>query len=73
MKLRPQQNESSTQQQTSDEPIRIWEHPWNAHIRKWDAEKHWENELKRPNPPTPESVNKAKFVDKTYSWKTKNR
>jgi hypothetical protein len=25
--------------------------------------------LKRPNPPTPEAVEKAQFVDKTYVWK----
>ena len=25
--------------------------------------------LKRPNPPTPEAVRKAQFVDKTYKWK----
>jgi len=25
--------------------------------------------LKRPNPPTPEAVAKAQFVDKTYVWK----
>ena len=24
--------------------------------------------LIRPNPPTPEAVEKAKFVDKTYHW-----
>ena len=28
-------------------------------------------ELKRPNPPTPEMVERAKFVDKTYNWKGK--
>jgi hypothetical protein len=25
--------------------------------------------LKKPNPPTPEAVQKAQFVDKTYRWK----
>jgi len=25
--------------------------------------------LKRPNPPTPEAVEQAQFVDKTYHWK----
>ena len=25
--------------------------------------------LKAPNPPTPEAVAKAQFVDKTYVWK----
>ena len=32
-----------------------YEHPWYKH-------------LKKPNPPTPEAVEKAKFVDKTYTW-----
>ena len=64
MKLRPTQD--LTQQQISDK--RIWEHPWNAHMRKWDAEKHWENQLKKPNPPSTEAIEKAKFVDKTYQW-----
>jgi len=27
--------------------------------------------LQRPNPPTPEAVAKAKFVDRTYKWKGK--
>ena len=26
------------------------------------------SELKRPNPPTPEAITKAQFVDKTYKW-----
>ena len=25
----------------------------------------------KPNPPTPEAVERAQFVDKTYVWKTK--
>jgi hypothetical protein len=25
--------------------------------------------FKRPNPPTPEAVEKAQFIDKTYQWK----
>ena len=35
-----------------------YEHPWYKH-------------LKKPNPPTKEQVEKAKFVDKTYQWKPK--
>jgi len=27
------------------------------------------SEFKRPNPPTKEAIEKAKFVDKTYEWK----
>ena len=30
-----------------------------------------EDYLKRPNPPTPEAVKKAQFVDKTYVWSGK--
>jgi len=29
----------------------------------------YDQELKRPNPPTPEAVEKAQFIDKTYQWK----
>jgi len=29
----------------------------------------YETELKRPKPPTPEAVEKAQFIDKTYQWK----
>jgi hypothetical protein len=30
------------------------------------------SELKRPNPPTPEMVKRAQFVDKTYQWRNAN-
>ena len=33
-----------------------YKHPWYDHA------------LIKPNPPTPEAVEKAKFVDKTYQW-----
>ena len=32
-----------------------YEHPWYKYLNK-------------PNPPTQEAVDKAKFVDKTYVW-----
>ena len=32
-----------------------YEHPWYEY-------------LKKPTPPTPEAVEKAKFKDKTYTW-----
>ena len=35
-----------------------FEHPW---YKK-------EAELKAPNPPTKQAIEKAKFVDKTYEW-----
>ena len=46
-------NPNSTQQQTSK-----YVHPWDAYVSK----------LKKPNPPSQESVEKAQFVDKTYHW-----
>ena len=36
-----------------------YEHPWY---------KHKDNKLIRPNPPTKEAIERAKFVDKTYKW-----
>ena len=36
-----------------------YEHPWYKHLDK---------ELKSPNPPTQEAIEKAKFVDKTFHW-----
>ena len=44
-------------QSNSTQP-QIFEHPWYQY-------------LKRPNPPTQEAVERAKFVDKTYVWKGK--
>tara|TARA_R100000458_G_C8109450_1_gene132828 strand:- start:299 stop:490 length:192 start_codon:yes stop_codon:yes gene_type:complete len=35
-----------------------YEHPWYAYLNK-------------PNPPTKEAIEKAKFKDKTYQWKGK--
>ena len=28
----------------------------------------WYKFLKKPNPPTPEAIEKAKFKDKTFTW-----
>ena len=41
-----------------------YEHPWYKHLSK---------ELKSPNPPSKEAIEKAKFVDKTYRWSGDNR
>ena len=41
-----------------------YEHPWYKHLSK---------ELKSPNPPSKEAIEKAKFVDKTYQWSGNNR
>ena len=46
-------NQDSTQQQTSK-----YVHPWDAYVAQ----------LKRPNPPSQQAVEQAKFVDKTYHW-----
>ena len=61
MKLNPK----STQQQISNQ--QIWEHPWNTHMKKWNAEQHWEDKLKKPNQPTTQAIEKAKFKDKTFT------
>jgi hypothetical protein len=28
-----------------------------------------QQQISKPNPPTPEAVAKAQFIDKTYQWK----
>ena len=58
MKLRPKPN--LTQQQTSEEYV----HPWYE---------HYKNKLIKPNPPSKEAIEKAKFVDRTYKWSGDNR
>ena len=45
---------NSLTHQTNSEYV----HPWDAYVAK----------LKKPKPPTPEAVEKAKFKDKTYTW-----
>lgn len=73
MKLK--QNKSSTQQQTFDPwnlrgrlPMTpVWKDPDKSKER-WDRAFNYLAQLKRPNPPTPEAVAKAQFVDKTYRW-----
>ena len=67
MKLNP----NSIQQPISDERLlegRALEHPWNKHMKEWDAEKELEKRIKKPKPPTPEAIEKAKFKDRTYRW-----
>ena len=45
-------NNNSTQPRIFDGG---YEHPWYKYLNK-------------PNPPTQEAIEKAKFVDKTYKW-----
>ena len=51
-----------------------YEHPWYKHtskspIMEWRDER---DRLIKPNPPTKEAIEKAKFVDKTYEWDRTN-
>ena len=45
--------------------IKIPDEPKQA----WDRAFNYLAALVRPNPPTPEMVERAKFIDKTYIWK----
>lgn len=59
MKLRSQQKQSSTRPQI----FKHYEHPWYQHNERLDHKP-----LIKPNPPSSEAVERAKFVDKTYRW-----
>ena len=59
MKLRP----NSTQPQIFDGG---YEHPWYKYESIWRST--GPKLIKKPNPPSQESIEKAKFVDKTYEW-----
>ena len=45
-----------------------YEHPWY----KFNRSEKTKAELIKPNPPSKEAVERARFVDKTYEWKTSN-
>ena len=62
MKLRNHQ--FSTQPQIFER----YKHTWYEHNEKLDKE----NKLIKPNPPSKEAIEKAKFVDKTYEWDRTN-
>ena len=76
MKLRAEPNGNSTPPQISKHEVvhasektrqdiyQHYEHPWY----KFNSTE----QLKKPNPPTKNAVQKAQFVDKTYQWKKKN-
>jgi hypothetical protein len=74
------QNKSSIQPQTFDPwnlrgrlPMTpVWKDPDKAKER-WDRAFNYLAQLKRPNPPKPEDVEKAQFVDKTYRGWTDTR
>ena len=54
-----------------------YEHPWYKHVKHRiaddcpeDMKEHAYNLLlNRPNPPSKEAVERARFIDKTYEWK----
>ena len=45
-----------------------YEHPWY----KFNRSEKTKAELIKPNPPSKEAVERARFVDKTYEWKASN-
>ena len=59
---------SSTQQQIFESPH---EQAMASMFEEWANEDFLVDDLKRPNPPTKEMIERAKFVDKTYVWKQK--
>ena len=46
-------------------------HPWYKNVALVDYYGSEGLQLNRPNPPTKEAIEKAKFVDKTYRWTKK--
>ena len=61
MKLRPRP--SSIQPRIFDGG---YEHPWYTKSLEYYGKNNLE--LYRPNPPSKEAIERAKFVDKTYHW-----
>jgi len=59
------QKKSLTQVQTSEQP---WVDCPDAWPKQFVDVIDYQAKLKRPNPPTPEAVEKAQFIDKTYVW-----
>ena len=57
MKLNP----NSTRPHIFDQ----WKHPWYEYNEKLEIK---DVKLIRPNPPSKEPIERAKFVDKTYHW-----
>lgn len=57
---------TSIQQQISNQP---WVDCPDAWSKQFVDVIDYQAKLKRPNPPTPEAVARAQFVDKTYVWK----
>jgi hypothetical protein len=62
MKLNP----NSTQPQIFDGGYR---HPWYEYQENGCTRRSDNAKLIKPNPPSKEAVERAKFVDKTYHWR----
>ena len=46
-----------------------YKHPWYEHNERLKSEeKSIKFKLIKPNPPSKEDIERAKFVDKTYHW-----
>ena len=50
--------------------MKLRNHQFSTQPRIFDGgyEHPWYKYLNKPNPPSKEAIEKAKFVDKTYSW-----
>ena len=75
--IQPPTSEISRQDFIDGNYPRIFEgstysHPWYQHIAKENGCVRKSDQaipvLNRPNPPSKEAVERAKFVDKTYEW-----
>jgi len=66
--MKKNHKETSTQQQIFESPHA---QAMANMFEEWANEDFLVDDLKRPNPPTPEAVKKAQFVDKTYVWSGK--
>ena len=74
--IQPPTSEISKQDFINGSYPRIFEgseyvHPWYDYTKVALVEYYGDNflQLNRPNPPSKEAIERAKFVDKTYEWK----
>ena len=72
------QNQSSTQQQTSDEEMYAYFESTTSDWTEaqelyddWQRSQIYPYNLRVPNRPTPEMIERAQFKDKTFRWNGK--
>ena len=71
------QNQSSTQQPTSEEMYAYFESTTSDWTEAQELYDDWQRSqiypynLRVPNPPTPEAIERAQFKDKTFRWNGK--